>query len=147
MPDGSSALAVPLQIASHRLRLEGDILRIDVVGNIDAVTIPQILAVYQSCIDRFGYLLLVMDVQQSTGIDLAARRSAVEWGKSYAAVQSVAVVGAPLPLRIFLGLMNRATHLLSKEHAPQMSFHQTDAEAQTWLDAQRPLMHKAAGRA
>lgn len=147
MPEASAALAVPPQIASHRLRLQGDILRIDVVGNIDAVTIPQILAVYQSCIDRFGYLLLVMDVHQSTGMDVAARRTAVEWGKSYAAVQSVAVVGAPLPLRIFLGLMNRATHLLSQGHAPHLTFCDSEAAARAWLETQRPLMQKATGRA
>jgi hypothetical protein len=146
MPEPAAAPAVPERIGDHRLQLTDDILRIEVAGNLDVPRIDSILAVYQSCIDHFGYLLLVMDVHKSTGMDMAARRKAVQWGKDHVAVQRTAVVGAPFALRIFLGLMNRATQLLSQAPSSELTFCETEEQARAWLATQRPQVQPAAGR-
>lgn len=140
----AASFHVPERIAAHRLSLQGDLLHVEVMGNLDREVIEEILAVYQRCIDHFGYLLVLMSVQHSTGMDQQARRRAVEWGQDHPTVQSAAVYGAPLAVRAMMSLLHRATQLLSKQDAAHMTFVATEAEGRQWLEAQRARLAAAA---
>lgn len=140
----AAALQIPDSVAKHRVSLHGDILHIEFIGALDLGMMKQLVPIYQACIAHFGYLLLMMDVSRSSGFDADARRYSVNWAKDYASVQSAAVYGAPVFVRSFLILLNRATFLLSKGTAAELNFVSSFAEGQTWLDGQRSKLQQAA---
>lgn len=140
----SDALQVPERIFDHKLRLEGDILVAEFIGGLDLTMMKQLVPVYHACISHLGYMLLLMEVSRSTGVDADARRYVVEWAKDHASVQSTAVCGAPAIVRGFLTLLNRATSLLAKGTAPELTFVASISEGRSWLGEQRPKMQQAA---
>lgn len=141
-----SPLLIPSEIGSMRLRLSDDILHVHSDGKMDLETTKQITAVYQTIIARFGYLLLRLDLSQSTGIDLEARKYAVEWGKHHLDVQATAATGAALIVRMFIGLMHRATQIVGKNTGTELHFCSSEEEAVEWLSQQRPRLLAAAAK-
>lgn len=139
-----SPLLVPSAIGSNRLRLSDDILHVHAGGKMDLNAMKQLTTVYEKVIARFGYLLLCLDLSQSTGIDPDARRHGAEWGKSVIDVQATAATGAMLVVRLFVGLMFRATQILGKNATTEMHFADSEAEAVQWLSRQRPRLLAAA---
>ncbi len=137
-------LTVPTLIAANELRLDEDVLHVRCVGGLDLPQVKQLLVVYEQCIGQFGYLLLLLDVERSTGMDMAGRRYGSEWAKNYTAVQSMAVYGAGSIVRGMLTMLNRATFLISRGKQAAMEFVATEELGRQWLQAQRPLMVKAA---
>lgn len=146
MPKVGPAPEIPNRIAEHGLRLEGDILHIEIVGNLDLKLMKQLVPVYRECIAHFGYLMLLMGVSQSTGFEPAARRYSVEWAKDFASVQASAVYGAPAIVRGFMTIVNRAIFLLSKGTATELSFVSSAAEGRAWLNSRRDKLHQAASK-
>jgi hypothetical protein len=148
MPSLAPPPPVPSRVAEHRLSLQGDILRIEVVGNLDLDMMKRLIAVYEACIAHFGYLLLLLDVRHSSGFDADARKYAVQQSKDFASVQATAVYGAPAIVRGFMTLLSRATFLLSKGTAAELRFVSSQDEGRAWLDQQRATLQQAAtGRA
>lgn len=137
-------LLIPSEIGSIRLRLSEDILHVHSDGYLDVATTKQLIVVYQSVIDHFGYFLMRMDMSKSTGIDLEARRCAVDWGKDWLDVHATAATGASLIVRMFVGLMFRASQLLAKNTTSTMYFASDEASAISWLMEQRPRLQAAA---
>ncbi|HNN49433.1 MAG TPA: hypothetical protein PKO07_00280 [Pseudomonadota bacterium] len=131
---------IPPEIGSMRLRLHDDILHVHSDGHLDLAKSKQITSVYQSVLDHFGYLLLRLDLTHSTGIDLDARRHAVEWGKGCIDVHATAATGAPLAIRMFVGLMFRATQILAGNSTSAMHFASGEDDAVKWLSLQRPRL-------
>lgn len=144
MPKVGPTPPIPSRVAEHRLSLEGDILHIEVVGNLDLEMMKQLVPVYQACITHFGYLLILMDVGQSSGFDADARRYSVAWTKDFASVQAAAVYGAPAIVRGLMTLLNRAIFLLSKGTATDLTFVSSQAEGRAWLDSRRDKLQQAA---
>jgi len=142
----SPAPQIPSQIEEHRLRLEGDILYVEVVGHLDLETMKLLVPIYQACIAHFGYLLLFMDVRLSSGFDPDARRYSVEWAKDYASVQAAAVYGASILVRGFLTLLNRATFLLSKGSEAEVSFVSSQDEGRVWLGSRRSKLQQTSAK-
>ena len=137
-------LMVPTLIANNSLRLDEDVLHVHCVGVLDLPQMKQLVVVYDQCIDHFGYLLLLLDVERSTGMDATSRRYGSEWAKHVTTVQSSAVYGAGSIVRGMLTMLNRATFLVTRGKQSAMEFVATEELGRQWLQAQRPLMVKAA---
>lgn len=146
MPPLAPAPQIPSQVAEHRLRLQDDVLHVEVVGDLDLDMMKQLILVYEACVAHFGYLLLLMDVRQSTGFAADARKYAVERAKDFASVQATAVYGAPVIVRGLMILLSRATFLLSKGRAAELCFVSSQDEGRLWLDQHRDMMQQAAKR-
>ena len=135
---------VPALIADNALHLDEDILHVHCVGALDLPQMKQLVAVDDQCIDHFGYLLLLLDVKRSTGMDMTSRRYGTDWAKHVITVQSSAVCGAGMIARGLLTMLNRATFLLARGKQSAMEFVETEELGRQWLQTQRPLMVKAA---
>jgi hypothetical protein len=144
MTTKQTSLMVPSLIVSNELHLDEDVLHVCCVGELDLPQMKQLVAVYDQCIDHFGYLLLLLDVERSTGMDMTSRRYGTDWAKHVITVQSSAVYGAGMIARGLLTMLNRATFLLARGKQSAMEFVGTEELGRQWLQAQRPLMVKAA---
>jgi hypothetical protein len=132
-----------IQIGTHILQYDGRILSATFRGDLPLAQNLEILAQYQALVEHHGYVLILMHVAESTGIDMNARKAAAEWGKTYHERCRSAVVGAPFVIRIVLELMNRATNLLSGQIGA-LKFVATEEEARGWLLAQIPKLENIA---
>lgn len=146
MEEKPTPLLVPSEIGSIRLRLSDDILHVYSDGKMDLETTKRLMAVYQTILDRYGYLLLRMELSQSTGMDLDARKYAVEWGKHHLDVHATAATGASLIVRMFVGLMHRATQIVGNNNTSALHFVSSEEEAVAWLSQQRPRLIAASAQ-
>lgn len=121
----------------HTVRREGEIMHVCFCGNLTLGNVKALAELQQAIVDEFGYLLLLMNVHEATGIDMAARKYSTEWGTKYAGAVFSAAYGAHPMVRGMLNLMSRATEVFSRRSS-KLSFFDTDAEARAWLLKQIP---------
>lgn len=139
-----SPVVFAARVGLHDLEVRQDILHIHFIGNLDLAQMKELISVYEQCVEKHGYLLMLMDVEKSTGFDVNARRYSADWAKTCPTVQSCAVYGASAALRGFLTILNRATQLLTRGKQPTLEFFASAAEGYMWLETQRPRMKQAA---
>lgn len=106
-------------------------------GNLTLVNVKPLVELQQALVDELGYLLLLMDVRASTGIDMAARKYSTEWGQRYVGSVFTAAYGAHPVVRGMLNLLSRATEIFSRRSA-KLAFFERESEARAWLLTQIP---------
>jgi hypothetical protein len=140
LADGTS-----IRIGSHRLTRDGAVATLFARGELTLENTVELLANYQALLDQRGYLLIIIDVAESTGIAMAARKACAEWGKTNGHQCRTAVVGAPFIVRTAIELINRAANLLARRTKEiPLGFFATHEEARQWLAAQVPVIEEAA---
>lgn len=121
-----------LDLDKHHVRREGPLLHIIVQGNLTLANITAMVDVYQALVEEQGFLLNLMDVHQSVGIDMAARRMATEWSARNAKRVWSGIVGAKPIVRTTMNMFNRAAKVLGKSE-PGLNFFADEAAARVWL--------------
>lgn len=121
-----------LQIGEHLLTRNGPILHVLTRGMVSLDNIQQFSAEYEAQIADQGVALLLVHMMPGTDMSMRARRMASEWGTKHGHRVYTGVYGASYFLRNALQLVNRASHLLTR-NAPHLKFFATEQQAREWL--------------
>lgn len=127
------------RIDEHVLRREGEVLHVTVQGNLTGTNMTAFVAVYQQLLDEQGFLLILMDVRDSTGMDMAGRKVVTAWAGKHSTTLCSAIVGANVVIESTMNIFNRAVRVLSGK-APGLMFFSEEVAARTWLLAQIPRL-------
>jgi len=114
-------------------------VQIVVHGDCTRDDIQRMIAYQDEVVSRHGYVLLLVDLRDSKGLDGAARRLGADWGKANAKRYAVAMWGASRMARTLGTLLHSAVVMLSGQRTRQ-DFFDTESEARAWLDKQRAVL-------
>jgi len=131
-----------LQFEPHRVRVEGPLVHITARGNLTAVNMAELLDLYQKAVDEHGLVLILLDVHESTGIDMAARKVVIPWAAKNAAFMWSGVYGANMFVRTAMNMYNRAVRVLGKRE-PALKFFVDEAAAREWLRERYEIAKRA----
>ena len=127
------------------MRLDGDILHIRVVGQVDVAEMQRMMAFGDGLAEKYGYILMLADAQHSTGISADARKLQSDRLKRVIYPSHTAIFGASTVIRLVSNLVQKGIELVSGNTYP-VSFHRSEAEAMATLVAQRELLRAAKPR-
>jgi hypothetical protein len=118
----------------HRVRREGPLVHVIFRGNLTESNTRGLLDVYQAAVDEHGLVLILMDVRESSGMDMAARKLATSWSSGRAKQIWAGVFGANAILRTTINMFNRAARVLSRDKSePGLMFFVDEPAARVWL--------------
>ncbi len=121
-----------LDLDTHHVRREVPLLHITVRGNLTLANMTALVELYQALVEEQGFLLLLMDVHDSTGMDMAARKIVTGWSAAHAKRVWSGVVGANAFVRATMNMFNRAAKAMGKSE-PGLMFFADEAAARAWL--------------
>lgn len=130
-------------IDDNIVRLEDDLVFVELHGRMSVAAAEALAEIYESAIKRNGYILILIDIDESVliGADPKARRILVDWNKQYSRTLAAAAFGGSAAVRVMLTLMNNAVRVLSG-HAQPFQIFKTEAQARTFLAAQRARLRR-----
>lgn len=124
------------------VQYEGDLIFIRVRGVIDESVARYVQAIHDELALQVGYALQVQDCRHVTNLTPEARSSFFKWNRGRQYPGAVAIVGASFGIKTMAMLLGRAVKLLVTVPS-EIDFFDTEAQARTWVEKQRPVFEKA----
>lgn len=121
-------------VGESEIYIDGDLVMTVGRGQCTAEVIRALSELLDPVFARHEHVFLITDVSQTRGFDADARRLIVKWNNRRRPAAS-ALYGSSFVVRTMLMLINRAVSLLFQ--APNTAIFATEAEARSWIDAQR----------
>ncbi|HRI62976.1 MAG TPA: STAS/SEC14 domain-containing protein [Polyangium sp.] len=123
-------------LGGHWVRVEGDLVRLRVKGVISVQDMAEFMRLQAAVRREQGWVFMLYDSRENTGLDPAARKYATEHTTSESRVDAAASFGAPFSMRVLVNMLNRARVVLGKPGTPVELFN-TEAEARQYLESER----------
>lgn len=136
---------LPQLPADSKIWSEGDILRVQIAGNMDVAEMEVLNELSEAHFVEWGYVLLLADATHTRSITPAARRLQSERLQHVLRPSYTAVFGANTAMRLLSNLVQRGLFLLTRR-TYTVSFHKDEAEARAVLATQRIVLQRQAGR-
>jgi hypothetical protein len=130
-----SVMVAPLTFGRHRASHEGDLVRVQIVGDFDRENSVAFHDYLTRVIDEQGRLFIIGDLHGAGGIDAAARTVSSEWNRAHK-LSACACFGASFPVRVLLTLTMNAVKVLGFNDIA-FAFVKDEPEARRWIDVQR----------
>ena len=125
-----------IQAGAHSAEVEGDLVLLRLVGDLNEAEAVQIMAAAAAVQDIYGYHLGLSDLRSSGRLLPEARRYIGEWTKRHSLGVNASFGGSVVAFAIAT-LIHRAASMIRGQES-KFGFFKTEAEARAWLDAQRP---------
>lgn len=135
---------VPARPAHLELSVEGDVLYGRVRGEYDVACEMHMCAAREALQERYGYRLILCDLNGLSGMAPEARRMLVAWSRRQTRPGVVALSGASFTMRTLTALVLRAVRALA-HRGPDFAFFATNEEALAWLAGERERLLKEVG--
>lgn len=132
------------QNGSHRYRIEGDTMFVQVNGATDAAELLNSFAASSGIADRYGYVLSVVDARNGGTLTPAARKAHAQWAREHPKRLTANIVfGAPRAPGVLINLL---AHALRTTIGFDMGllFARDEAEALLFAARERSRLAKAA---
>lgn len=123
------------RIGRHTLREDGETLHLRIIGDFEMEEMQQVLSIIDSVVEREGCWAVVADVREMSRVTHEARQLASRW-ENVKLGYATAIFGAGLATRTMIFLISRAMELITRKHS-NITFVKTEAEARSWVKAQR----------
>ena len=132
---GGDILSTIVDIGAHKLRLEPDLIFLQLSGSISSAETTQILALFEESIRKSGPLYLLFDNNHSPIVTADARRLFVLWQRSNS-IAGVANYGGGVVQRTLALLLMNAVRLLGYP-LPLFIYAANEAAARAWIKQHR----------
>lgn len=129
--------------ASSWMRLEDDVMVLRPVGEIGVAQMRRIHEMGEQQFARHGYILLLGDGREASGVHPDARKLQAEHLKQFIRPSHTAIFNVNTVLRVMSTLTQRGIELVTGKTYP-VSFHRDEAEARAMIDRQRAVLRGAA---
>lgn len=124
-----------LDIGAHKVRIEPDLIFLQLSGSISSAETTQILALFEESMRKSGPLYLLFDNSRSPIVSTDARRLFVQWQRSNS-LAGVANYGGGVVQRTLVLLLRNAARLLGYP-LPLFIYAANEAEARAWIKQHR----------
>lgn len=123
-------------LGGHKARIDGDLVFLRVKGVVTLTDMMEFMRVQVSVKREHGAVYMLYDSRENTGLDPAARKYATDHASEESRVTAAASFGAPFSMRVLVNMLNRAHEMLRVE-GTRVQLFDTEAEARTYLEAER----------
>lgn len=123
--------------------IEGDVLVVRTVGSTGGPQMQRMIDMAEQLFARHGYILLLVDAEQTTGMNAEARRVQAAHLKRFVRPSHSAVYNVSAVVRALSGFVQRGIELVTGKVYP-VSFHKDEAEARAQLASARAVLQRGA---
>ncbi len=131
------ARSEPILLGSNQIVLEDDVIVWVTGPEVTLADVQRGDALFQKNLEKFGYLLILGEIERLAAIPADARRYHSEWSRVHRPYFSAALIGGSVLAKTLVRLVLSASQLLSRDRLTR--FHYVDCEEQAlcWLDLER----------
>lgn len=124
-----------IHIGEHTARIDGDILYLQLIGDISAAEIQKYVGLADQLTAEHGAFYIIDDMARFGSAAPEVRKKVASW-MSKSACRGAAIYGASLTARTMTTLIIGAMKMMGSHFFP-VSFVKTEQEARDWVAAQR----------
>lgn len=136
-------MTFPDKPANMDVQEEGDITVVRIQGDYTLAVERYMQAIREDLEDRYGYRLVLIQVDKIGTITNDARRALVQWNRGGKAPGAVALVGASFATNTLARMVLSAARILTKRDL-EFDFFGSEAQARAWLSERRERMRERA---
>lgn len=131
-PSIPPAPMIQIQVGSHTVEHEGPLVHIIADGDVTFEQMGQLLPIYDDCLQKYGQVLILMNVTRMGNVGHKTRKRAADWSKPQAHTIYTAVYGASFAIRNVINLVHHAIRIIGKQES-MLQFFETEDQGRVWL--------------